>query len=65
MACTRLTRSRFVFRIAVLGDLQVREIDAGDQDSGLLEANIQGRQVTQTPDKKQGTHQENDGEAHL
>ena len=55
----------FVFRIALLGELQVHEIDAGDQDSGLLEANIQGRQVAQTPDKKQRTHQEDDGEAHL
>ena len=42
----------FVFGVAFLRELQPREINAGDQDSGLLEADIQGGQVAQTPDKK-------------
>src|SRR2546430_11833610 len=43
----------FVFRKALLGNLQPAEIDVGNHDSGLLETNIQRRQVAQAPDKKQ------------
>src|SRR6266436_695786 len=46
----------FVFGVALPGKVQAVEIDAGNQDSGLLEANIQGGQVAQTADKKQRTH---------
>src|SRR5712672_2692345 len=55
----------FVVGVAFLGKLQPREINAGDQDSGLLKADIQGGQVAQTPDKKKRTHQKDNREAHL
>src|SRR5438876_165381 len=55
----------FVFRKALLGNLQPAEIDVGNHDSGLLETDIQRRQVAQAPDKKQRAHQQHNGQRHL
>ena len=45
--------------------MQPCEIDAGDQHSSLLKPNVQCRQITQTPDKKQRAHQQHNGKRHL
>ncbi len=55
----------FVFGKTLLGDVQPPEIDVGDQDSALLEADIQCSQVAQASDKKQRAHQQDNGKRHL